>query len=82
MMSEDDEETGLLIASRKKSIITSSRSRCAKCNHLEIENLELKAELLELRKKEGSIAEVDEKFPIQKIILFFKDGSLLQHFCL
>ena len=57
MADSDDEETGLLIAHRKKSS-TASGSKCAKCNQLEFENLELKAELLELRKKEGSIAEV------------------------
>ena len=53
MTESDDEETGLLIASRQSS--TGSRS---KLDQLERENLELKAELLELRKKEASIAEV------------------------
>ena len=56
MMTEsDDEETGLLRASRNNS---ASGSKCTKCRKLEFENLELKAELIELRKKEGSIAEV------------------------
>ena len=60
MMTEsDDEETGLLKASRQSSTrSTGSRSKCMKCNQLELENLTLKAELLELRKKEASIAEV------------------------
>ena len=55
MAGSDDEETGLLSASRNNS---SSGSKCSKCRQLEFENLELKAELIELRKKEGSIAEV------------------------
>ena len=50
MMTEsDDEETGLLIAHQKKSS-TASGSKCPQCNQLEFEILELKAELLELRK--------------------------------
>ena len=57
MMTEsDDEETGLLKATRQSS--TGSRSKCMRCNQVEFENMELKAELLELRKKEASIAEV------------------------
>ena len=59
MTESDDEETGLLKASRQSSTLsTGSRSKCMKCNQLESENLTLKAELLELRKKEASIAEV------------------------
>merc|ERR1711971_388866 len=66
MMTEsDDEETGLLKASRQSSTrSTGSRSKCMKCNQLESENLTLKAELLELRKKEASIAELDHLYSI------------------
>ena len=55
MTGSDDEETGLLEASRNNGAYG---SKCTDCRKLEFENLELKAELIELRKKEGSIAEV------------------------
>ena len=83
MTESDDEETGLLKASRQSSTLsTGSRSKCMKCNQLESENLTLKAELLELRKKEASIAEVMWLIRVKQIdnlIWYFIVGPSLQH---
>ena len=58
MLSESDDEKIELLNSSQKQSYGGASSKCAKCNQLEFEILELKAELMEIRKKEGTIAEV------------------------